>query len=82
MKDSEYLYGTNYDADKLSAMTYTDALAQKIKWAQETIDKLLEIPYQERPMLRIKRIGTAIKFNQAMLDEMKRGKNDRCKPNK
>ena len=69
LKKSAYLYGDNFDPTILSEMNYVHALRYKIESAKHTRDELLHVHYSKRDGTRIKRIGDAIAFNNALIDE-------------
>ena len=69
MKNSKYLYGDNFDAQKLENMNYISALFQKIEWATELVSKLNEVDYMKRDSVRIKACFDAQRFNAKLIDE-------------
>jgi hypothetical protein len=72
LKTAEYLYD-NPHFRLLSAVPYAKALELKIEWANKLISKLLEEPYETRDTTRINDCIKAIKFNEALLKEVKEG---------
>jgi len=69
MKQSEWLYGTNFDPRALQELTYIQALHRKILWARELRDLLLKEPYAVHAP-QVNDVSKAIKFNEALIDEV------------
>ena len=69
MRESQYLYGEHYDVDTLKQLHYPNALLRKILWSKELLDELLKEPYADNNN-RINAICKAMKFNQALYDEL------------
>ncbi len=44
MKDSVYLYGSNYNAKTLRELPYLSALYRKVHWSQELVEELNKEP--------------------------------------
>jgi len=69
MKDSKYLYGRE-SLKGLSVMKYEDALEVKINLAESVIASILREDYKIRDMNRVNDCIKAIKFNEALLNEI------------
>ena len=69
MKDSNYLYGDNIEADRWARMPYRDVLEDKLAKAKELHDELEEHMYNIR--VRQHAVEKAINFNKALLEELK-----------
>jgi type III secretory pathway component EscV len=67
-KSTEYLYDT--EATTFSDLPYTVALQYKVKKAKELLDRLLEEDFKQRDDDRILAVHRAIKFNEALLEEL------------
>lgn len=78
MKNSEYYYGKNYNAETLRDLHYPRALIRKNIWANELLEKLKEMPlyidsdgvrYPIRDGLRIRKVSEAIADNNKLFNE-------------
>ena len=69
-KSTMYLY--NIDPKQLVDMTYLEAIKFKIASARALLKDTLLVPhYMSRDTKRINAVYKAIKFNEALLDELK-----------
>ena len=68
-KSTYYLY--DLDPNLLSNLSYVEAINLKIDSAKKLIKVLFEPSYMNRDNTRINDVYKAIKFNQALLDELK-----------
>ncbi len=71
MKNSQYLYGRQFDAKEIQSMPYAQALEYKLRCAKELIRALAEANVEKTDWHRINNIGKAIKFNEALVAETK-----------
>ncbi|MCI4436937.1 MAG: hypothetical protein JHC33_09045 [Ignisphaera sp.] len=69
MKNSIYLYGSNFDSKTLRELNYVSALHRKIEWATETINEILTHDLMIRDFKRINDITKAISFNRKLIQE-------------
>lgn len=68
-KSTYYLY--DLDPKTLINLSYVEAINLKIDSAKKLIKVLFEPSYMERDNTRINDVNKAIKFNQALLEELK-----------
>ena len=68
-KSTYYLY--DLDPKLLSNLSYVEAINLKIDSAKKLIKVLFEPSYMDRDNTRINDVNKAIKFNQALLEELK-----------
>ena len=68
-KSTYYLY--DLDPKLLINLSYVKAINLKIDSAKKLIKVLFEPSYMERDNTRINDVNKAIKFNQALLEELK-----------
>lgn len=66
---TQYLY--NIQPTELAPMLYPEALQFKINSANSLLAKLYEPHFTERDIVRISAVYRAIKFNEALLSELK-----------
>jgi hypothetical protein len=67
-KSTEYLY--DMPAVSFSDMRYKVAVEYKIEKAKELLDHLLDVPFEQRDDSRVLAVHKAIKFNEALLEEL------------
>ena len=68
-KSTYYLY--DLDPKLLVKLSYVEAINLKIDSAKKLIKVLFESSYMDRDNTRINDVYKAIKFNQALLEELK-----------
>ena len=68
-KSTYYLY--DLDPKLLIDLSYVEAINLKIDSAKKLIKVLFEPSYMDRDNTRINDVNKAIKFNQALLEELK-----------
>ena len=68
-KSTYYLY--DLDPKLLINLSYVEAINLKIDSAKKLIKVLFEQSYMDRDNTRINDVNKAIKFNQALLEELK-----------
>ena len=68
-KSTYYLY--DLDPKLLIKLSYVEAINLKIDSAKKLIKVLFEPSYMDRDNTRINDVNKAIKFNQALLEELK-----------
>ena len=68
-KSTYYLY--DLDPKLLINLSYVEAINLKIDSAKKLIKVLFEPSYMDRDNIRINDVYKAIKFNQALLEELK-----------
>lgn len=68
-KSTYYLY--DLDPKLLINLSYVEAINLKIDSAKKLIKVLFEPNYMDRDNTRINDVNKAIKFNQALLEELK-----------
>lgn len=68
-KSTYYLY--DLDPKLLINLSYVEAINLKIDSAKKLIKVLFEPSYMDRDNTRINDVNKAIKFNQALLEELK-----------
>lgn len=68
-KSTYYLY--DLDPKLLINLSYVEAINLKIHSAKKLIKVLFEPSYMDRDNTRINDVNKAIKFNQALLEELK-----------
>lgn len=68
-KSTYYLY--DLDPKLLINLSYVEAINLKIDSAKKLIKVLFEPSYMDRENTRINDVNKAIKFNQALLEELK-----------
>lgn len=68
-KSTYYLY--DLDPKLLVNLSYVEAINLKIDSAKKLIKVLFEPSYMDRDNTRINDVNKAIKFNQALLEELK-----------
>ena len=69
MRNSQYLYGDNFDAKAIQQMPYVEALDYKNRCASALTEELVMAPAQTTDWFRINAIAKAKKFNEALLRE-------------
>ena len=69
LKSTYYLY--DLDPKLLINLSYVEAINLKIDSAKKLIKVLFEPSYMDRDNTRINDVNKAIKFNQALLEELK-----------
>ena len=69
LKSTYYLY--DLDPKLLINLSYVEAINLKIDSAKKLIRVLFEPSYMNRDNTRINDVNKAIKFNQALLEELK-----------
>ncbi len=74
---TQLLYGIDVDPSIWATMLYPDALALKAKLAHARIGVLNSVHYMEKDSANITDCVNAIKFNEALLRELKDNHEDR-----
>lgn len=69
MRDSQYLYGEQFDGTVLRELSYASALYRKIFWSEELVSQLMEVPYTDRDMRRVNASLNAQKHCRSLIEE-------------
>jgi len=71
MKDTERLYGINIDTKPWAIMPYAEVLELKVNLAYKRIEFLNTSHYMDKDSANVTDCVNAMKFNEALLKEMK-----------
>ena len=70
MRDSQFLYGDDFDATALRELTIEQYLWRKIHASEELVELLQQKPLYERDMFRINLSLQSQRHNRKLLDEL------------
>lgn len=69
MRNSNFIYGNNFDAKIMSSMSYKDALEYKNMCAKALTKALVKESAMNTDWHRLNTVAKAIKFNEALIKE-------------
>lgn len=69
MRNSNFIYGNNFDAKVMNSMSYIDALHYKNTCAQTLTRELVKSEAMSTDWHRLNTVAKAIKFNQELIKE-------------
>lgn len=70
MRNSHFLYGSDFDATQLRELTAEQYLYRKIHASQELVDTLSNEPLDTRDFFRINKSLEAQSHNRKLIDEL------------
>lgn len=70
MRNSQFLYGNDFDATQLRELSAEQYLWRKIHSSQELVELLSNEPLETRDMFRINKSLSSQKHNRKLIDEL------------